>query len=327
MPAAHDENTRHDLSRVAICVATYRRAELLRDLLTSLAQLSFEKVCTPHIEVIVVDNDVSRSAKPVCDIRGFPWTIRYICEPNRGIARARNRAIVESAGAEFLAFIDDDETPGTRWLDELLCTQSHFQADVVSGPLLPAYVGNVPQWIRNGGFFRRPIFRTGDIVKLCSAGNVLIRSAVLASVPGFDEQFNLTGGEDSHFFLRIRECGFRMVFSSDAVVYEPITEKRANVSWLLRRGFQSGNCWALCERDLKPQSSATRGFKGIAHMCRGLLRVPASLWFGRAAVVRDLQELCAGAGMLAGVLGHRFQPYNEAGAGGAERANKREIHS
>jgi succinoglycan biosynthesis protein ExoM len=327
MQAAHDKNTERDSSRVAICVATYRRAELLRDLLASLAKLSFEKVCTPHIEVIVVDNDISRTAEPVCDMQKFPWTIRYICEPNRGIACARNRAIAESAGAGFLAFIDDDETPETRWLDELLWTQAQFQADIVSGPLLPAYVGNVPQWIRNGGFFRRPIFRTGDTVKLCSTNNVLIRSAVLARVPSFDEQFNLTGGEDSHFFLRVRECGFRMVFSSDAVVYEPITEKRANVSWLLRRGFQSGNSWALCERDLTPQASATRGCKGIAHMFRGLLRVPASLWLGRAAVVRDLQELCAGAGMLAGVLGHRFQPYNKAGVGRIERADKTGIHS
>ena len=327
MQVAHDENTWGGSLRVAICVATYRRAELLRDLLTSLARLSFEKVCTPHIEVIVVVNDISRTAVSVCDMHEFPWTIRYVCEPKRGIACARNRAIAESSDAGFLAFIDDDETPGTRWLDELLWTQSQFQADVVSGPLLPAYVGNVPQWIRDGGFFRRPIFRTGDIVKLCSAGNVLIRSAVLAKVPSFDEQFNLTGGEDSHFFLRVRACGFRMVFSGDAVVYEPITEKRANVSWLLRRGFQSGNCWALCERDLKPQASATRGFKGIAHMCRGLLRVPASLWFGRAAVVRDLQELCAGAGMLAGVFGHRFRPYLEAGVGRIERANKTGIYS
>jgi succinoglycan biosynthesis protein ExoM len=327
MQAAHDKNTERDSSRVAICVATYRRAELLRDLLTSLAKLSFEKVCTPHIEVIVVDNDISRTAEPVCDMQEFPWTIRYVCEPNRGIANARNRAIAESTGAEFLAFIDDDETPGTRWLDELLWTQAQFQADVVSGPLLPAYVGDVPQWIRNGGFFRRPIFRTGDIVKLCSAGNVLVRLAVLARVPSFAEQFNLTGGEDSHFFLRVRECGFRMVFSSDAVVYEPITEKRANVSWLLRRGFQSGNSWALCERDLNPQASATRGFKGIAHMFRGLLRIPASLWLGRAAVVRDLQELCAGAGMLAGVFGHRFQPYNEPGVDRIERADQTGIHS
>jgi GT2 family glycosyltransferase len=307
-------NFKNSSSSVAICIATYRRPELLRDLLSALAQLTFTKTSTPAIEVIVVDNDSSRSAKPACQLPDFPWTIRYICEPNRGIARARNSAIAAARSPAFLAFIDDDEVPHANWLDELLWTQSQFQADVVSGPVLPAYTADVPQWIRNGGFFRRPVFRTGDVVKLSSTNNALVRSSVLATVPGFDEQFNLTGAEDSHFFLRIRESGFKMIFSSAAVVYEPITEQRANLSWLLRRGYQAGNSWALCEGHVKPQDSAARGFKGIAHMFRGIVRLPGSLWRGKAAVVRNLQELCSGAGMLTGVVGHRFEPYHHKGS-------------
>ncbi len=316
MQDSRNECKRNDAPRVAICIATFQRTEQLRDLLVALGRLSFDNICPRHIDVIVVDNDAARSAESVCDIhQDYPWTIRYVCEPNRGIARARNRAIAEGADAEFLAFVDDDERPEARWLDELLWTRSQFQADVVSGPVFPEYTGEVPGWIRNGGFFRRPVFRTGNIVELCSTNNVLIRSAILAKVSGFDEQFNLTGGEDTHFFLRVGESGYRMVFSSDAVVYEHITAKRANLFWLLRRGYQSGNSWALCERDLKPEPrvTVTRGLKGIAHICRGLARVPGSLCVGKAAVVRALQELCAGAGMLAGVVGYRFLPYRDAG--------------
>ena len=315
MQDSRNEYKRNASSRVAICIATFQRTEQLRDLLAALGRLSFYNICPHRIDVIVVDNDAARSANSVCDIKDYPWTIRYVCEPKRGIARARNRAITEAADAEFLAFVDDDETPEPRWLDELLWTRSQFQADVVSGPVFPEYTGDVPEWIRNGGFFRRPVFRTGDIVELCSTNNVLIRSAILAKVSGFDEQFNLTGGEDTHFFLRVRKSGCHIVFSSAAVVHERITAKRANLSWLLRRGYQSGNSWALCERDLKPEPRVTvaRGFKGIAHICRGLARVPASLCIGKAALVRALQELCAGAGMLAGVVGYRFLPYRDAG--------------
>jgi len=303
------EHDRKGLPRVAVCIATYRRTELLADLLSALARLTFNKVRAPEIEIVVVDNDSSRTAEDVCKIKEYPWSIRYFCEPVRGIARARNRAIAEVTDANFLAFVDDDELPSTRWLDELLWAQSEFQADVVSGPLLPAYTTAVPKWVRNGGFFRRPIFRSGEIVKLCSTNNVLVRSSVLSKVPGFDELFNLTGGEDTHFFLRVRESGCRMVFSREAIVYEPITEKRANVPWLLRRGYQSGNSWALCERKMKLQNAATRGLKGIGHICRGLAHTLVSMWIGKSAIVRDLQELCAGAGMLAGALGHRFRPY------------------
>lgn len=311
MQAVEHEHATKNQPRVAVCIATYQRTELLRDLLAALARLTFKKIRAPDIEIIIVDNDNSRSAENVREIHGFPWTIRYVCEPVRGIASARNRAIAEAAGANFLAFVDDDELPETRWLDELLWAQCEFQADVVSGPVLPAYNTAVPKWVRNGGFFRRPIFRSGEVVKLCSTNNVLVRSSVLSKVSGFDELFNLTGGEDTHFFLRVRECGFRMIFSREAIVYEPITEKRANVPWLLRRGYQSGNSWALCERKIKPRDSATRGLKGIGHICRGLAHALVSLWIGKSAIVRDMQELCAGAGMLAGALGHRFQPYGD----------------
>jgi succinoglycan biosynthesis protein ExoM len=314
------EYGRNGLPRVAVCIATYRRIEPLSDLLAALARLTFEKVRAPDIEIIIVDNDSSRTAEDVCKIEGYPWRVRYFCEPVRGIARARNRAIDEVTDANFLAFVDDDELPGARWLDELLWAQGQFQADVVSGPLVPAYTAGVPKWIRNGGFFRRPIFRSGETVKLCSTNNVLIRSSVLFKVPGFDELFNLTGGEDTHFFLRVRESGFRMIFSREAIVYEPVTEKRANVPWLLRRGYQAGNSWALCERKVKPRDSTTRGFKGIGHICRGLAHALVSMWFGKSAIVRDLQELCAGAGMLAGALGHRFQPYDDSAIQATSRA-------
>jgi len=311
MQTMEHEHATKNLPRVAVCIATYQRTEPLRDLLAALALLTFKKVRAPSIEIIIVDNDSSRTAEDVCKIKGYPWSIRYFCEPIRGIARARNRAIGEVTDADFLAFVDDDELPGARWLDELLWAQWQFQADVVSGPVLPAYSIAVPKWVRNGGFFRRPIFRSGQVVNLCSTNNVLIRSSVLCKVSGFDELFNLTGGEDTHFFLRVRESGFRMIFSREAVVYEPVTEKRANIPWLLRRGYQSGNSWALCERKIKPRDSATRGFKGIGHICRGLAHALVSMWIGKSAIVRDLQELCAGAGMLAGVLGHRFQPYDD----------------
>jgi len=326
MRAIEQEHERKGSPRVAVCIATYRRTELLADLLAALARLTFSKVHAPEIEIVIIDNDRSRTAEDVCKVEGYPWSIRYFCEPVRGIARARNRAIAEVTDANFLAFVDDDELPGTTWLDELLWTQCQFQADVVSGPVLPAYTTAVPNWVRNGGFFRRPIFRSGEVVSLCSTNNVLIRSSVLFKVPGFDELFNLSGGEDTHFFLRVRESGCRMVFSREAVVYETITEKRANVPWLLRRGYQSGNSWALCERKIEPGEAATRGLKGIGHICRGLAHTLVSMWIGKSAIVRDLQELCAGAGMLAGVLGHRFQPYDDSALQADGRAIARRGH-
>jgi GT2 family glycosyltransferase len=294
----------------------------LRHLLVAISQLQFRKVNRPDVEVIVVDNDASRSAEPICRLADYPWTIHYVCEPRRGIARVRNRAIAEAQRATFLAFIDDDEAPAPQWLDELLWAQSHYHADVVSGAVLPAFSPEVSRWIKSGGFFDRPVHPTGGVVDLCSTNNVLIRRGTLRSVPRFEEKFDLTGGEDTHYFLRVRRLGFRMVASQEAVVYESISEGRANITWILRRAYQSGNSWALCERDLDSRLTVAmlRCLKAIVHMSWGVLLLLPTASFGKAAIVSSLKQICLGAGMLTGALGHRFLSYRNAGVATAERA-------
>jgi len=308
VPEKHAPNEPID---VVICIATFQRPQLLQTLFEALAQLSFRKVCEPSLQILVVDNDAAQSARPVCQIARFPWPIHYVCEPLRGIARARNRAIVCAAQANFLAFIDDDEVPVTHWLDELLWAQFQFQADVVSGPVIPAFTDEVPKWIRNGRFFHRPVFETGHAVNLFSTNNAFMRTKILRTVPCFDEQFNFSGGEDTHFFLRVREAGFRMIYSREGVVYEPVATQRANFLWLLRRGFQVGNSWAHCEGTLHSKSSvkALRVLKEFVHIGRGFVDFLASPFGGKAQLVRSLQTISAGVGTLAGVAGYRFLPY------------------
>lgn len=308
--------------QVAVCIATFKRPELLRILLESLCKLSFAKVRAPSVQIVIVDNDVAQSAKPVCEAASCPWPVQYVCEPERGIVFARNRAIERARGAHFLAFIDDDVAPAPSWLDELLWTQEQFQADVVSGAILPTFAENVPSWIREGQFFRRPVFETGTPVEVCCTANVMVRANVLTVVPGFDRDFNFTGGEDTHFFTRVRESGFRMVFSKEAIVHEFISTERANFTWLLRRGFQAGNSWALCERHVHPGSRVTalRVLKELVHISRGVLQFLASPFTGKAQALRSLQIMSSGVGTLAGVAGHRFFPYRVAGsAAGASK--------
>ena len=297
--------------RVAVCVTTFQRVKLLQRLLDALALLDFKKVREPSLQIFVIDNDANQTARSTCRAASLRWPVRYVCEPRRGIASARNRAIKCAAGSDFLAFIDDDELPVSHWLDELLHTQSQSRADVVAGSLIPAFSDDVPTWVRRGKFFDRPIFATGCAVELCSTGNVLIRAGAFSVVSGFDEQFNLTGGEDTHFFLRVREAGLRMIFAKEAIVYEPISAKRANFAWLIRRGFQVGNCWALCEGSVHPgwRTSVSRVAKELIHIGRGILELMAAPFIGKSHLVRSLQKISAGVGTLAGVAGYRFLPY------------------
>ena len=57
--------------------------------------------------------------------------MNYFIEDNRGISHARNRLVKESKNADFLAFIDDDETAEPQWLDELLSLMKQTDADAI----------------------------------------------------------------------------------------------------------------------------------------------------------------------------------------------------
>jgi succinoglycan biosynthesis protein ExoM len=300
---------------ITICIATFKRRQLLTKLLARLSQLEFRMLPAPAIKVVVVDNDADRSGEEVCAEAKLPWDLKYLVEPRRGIAVVRNRAVREAGNPHFVAFLDDDEIPSSLWLDELLDTQEQFDADVVAGPVFADFASDVPQWIASGEFFKRESHATGHLMDKCSSNNVLIRREVFDRVPSFNEDFELTGADDTEFFLRVRRSGFRIVWANDAVVYEDISMSRANFSWLMRRSYRLGNSWSLCELSVDGgiRTASLRFLKALARMAQGAGAVVISPFFGKARFVRALQTIWHGVGELTGLAGHRYQEYRHAG--------------
>lgn len=307
---------RHSETRVAICIATFKRQELLRELLEGIGRLTFHKVETPQIRIVIVDNDESASAKEVCTAVNIPWPIQYVLEQRRGITHARNRAIAEAGTVDFIAFIDDDEIPSDHWLDELLWAQAEFAADVVSGPALPRYSTDVADWIKRGGFFARHVAPTGTLRRASATNNVLIGMRVFNRVPRFDDAFAMSGAEDTDFFLRVSYAGYKIVWSQEAVVLELVSAKRGTVAWILRREYQTGNGWVFSEAgvDNSLRSRVFRFSKACGHIVLGSTNaILRSILLERIAVVRSLQRVSLGAGMLAALAGHRFLAYQGQG--------------
>lgn len=299
--------------RVAVCVCTYRRQNLLRELLQGIAKLTFRKVSVPQLTVVVVDTpDDSGSAQRVCETSSLPWPIRYVVEPRRGLTYARNRAIAEAGAVDFVALIDDDEVPSPQWLDEHLWAQAEFAADVVSGPALPKYAPEVSEWVRGGGFFDRQVAPTGTLRRACPTNNVLVGTHVFERVPKFDDAFALSGAEDTDFFLRVSTAGYRIVWSQEAAVFESVSAKRATVAWILRREYQTGNGWIFAEAtiDNSLRTRILRFLKAWGHVLIGSANaIWRSVLLDRAAVVLYLRRVSLGIGMLAALAGHRFLAY------------------
>jgi succinoglycan biosynthesis protein ExoM len=301
--------------RVAVCVITYRRPQGLQRLLDGLGRQTFTRCPAPELRIIAVDNDPEGSAEAVCrTLQDRPgMTVEYLRESRRGIPFARNAAVLHvGASADFIAFVDDDEVPDPRWLDELLHAQAIHQAHVVSGPVISEFEDPPPAWVIRGRFFDRERLSTGAPLTVARTGNVLIKTDVFRAMnPIFDERMALTGGSDTHFFLRVWRAGFKMIWADDAVITEWVSGSRITAGYVLRRGYRTGNTRGICERDF----GHARGQRGVGFVratwwiAKGLLLLPPSLLMGTHAAVRAVRGMCAGAGYFAGRMGARFEEY------------------
>lgn len=301
---------------VSICIATYQRPEGLKRLMAGIDRLVFTQLPLPTIEVIVVDNDPARSAQTFCEglKSNFQWNLKYFSEPQRGISYVRNKAVVEvSPAADLVAFIDDDEVPEPDWLEQLLTVLQAEQADVVAGPALPFFpMPDVPKWVIKGRFFEPLRYPTGQQIKFAGAGNVLVRAGVLRAMGKiFDERFALTGGEDSHFFMRVDRAGYKLVWADNAIVYEWIPTSRMNINWILRRGYRCHSSYSLSEKELDPWAKVVlkRLATGGGRIAIGLVTLLPSLFLSRDRFVTALLQICRGAGTVSGLAGRSYEEY------------------
>ena len=225
----------------SICVATYKRPELLKLLLESLVKQ--ELTDEIKLEIIVVDNDPAESGKPVLGQYADTQKISfyYYTQPINNISLARNKA-VKSATGEYIFFIDDDEIASSSWVKLMVETMANYKADAVFGRVLSYYGESTPDWIKKSYLFNRPSPPTGTPVFYTRTGNCLIKASILIQIEGpFDPAYGVTGGEDTHLFGKLRRNGNKFVNCYEAWVSEFQPPARTKTSYLIKRAFFTGN--------------------------------------------------------------------------------------
>jgi glycosyltransferase involved in cell wall biosynthesis len=296
--------------RASVCIATHKRPDGLERLLTSLTQ----QTGAPPFEVVVVDNDVGRSAEPVA--RSFTDSLRltYLVEPLRGLARVRNRAVAGSNG-DFLAFIDDDEWATPHWLAELDARATERNADVVVGSVTVLFDKEVPEHVRSCSLFQRNNVADGEPVpwKFTHTSNAYVRRSALPDQSSpFSLKFDLTGGEDVELFARMIAGGASVIAASRAEVFEHRALRRANMFWLLRRSMRNGNNsveieWSRLSGARRLRLGLGAGYRSISEGVIGL-----RAWRrDRAAATMHFINMAERLGRITGLLGIRVQEYRK----------------
>ena len=323
---------------MTVCACTFKRPEGLEALLKGLGAQVFSTLPPPKWDIVIADNEGSEDARRIC--KAFQKTstipITYVHEPGRGISHARNACLDHVAEeSDFFVFIDDDEVPDPDWLEQLICAQLATDADVVWGTVVAKFDPSAPSWIREGGFFgshpRRPgkeVEVPADLQEIGSAAtnNVLVRcSVVRESNLRFDPGRGLTGGEDKLFFRLLKRAGSRIIFAANARVCEKVPKERATLRYLMRLEYRLGNL------TLHTKIQTTKANAGRLKITRIRLRTfgrgVGALGSGAFEVVREaarslltmrprtagiamgILEMARGSGLLASVVGHRYEHY------------------
>ena len=300
--------------KIAVCALTYLRPQGLQRLLEHLRVL--EKPVDVELAIVIVDNDPAGSAADAVrrerDIS--PFEVVYRVEARRGIPSGRNTAVSAALewGADFVAFIDDDEWPDPDWLQQLWATQVSTGADVVTGPVLPVFDEPPPEWVISGGFFERPRFEHNEEIEWATTSSVLIARACFEFFDEpFDRGFGLTGGDDTHFFAQLHDAGFSIRWCETATVYEAIPASRVDVGWLVRREYRRGQTLSLSlrRRDRRVSRVVRRAVNAGLHLVRGLIQLLLGLPRGRAHWLHGAKSIALGSGMLTGLAGRQYQEY------------------
>jgi predicted glycoside hydrolase/deacetylase ChbG (UPF0249 family) len=292
------------LPHISVCICTYKRPAPLKRLLKDLNRQSTAGLFT--YSIVVADNDASRSGEvAVNELRlELAVPINYCVEPQRGIARARNK-VMENAEGDFVALIDDDEFPIRDWLLNLFKTCKRYGVDGVLGPVRRYFDEEPPMWLKKSSLFDRAVNPTGMQVEWRGArtGNALLKRAIFVGDPApFCVDFK--AGEDQDFFRRKIEEGRSFVWSAEATAYEVLPPARWKRSYYVRKALLQGAAAAR-----QPDCGIVSIAKSMIAVPLYAIGLPFALLAGQHRFMTLLVKLCDHAGKLLSLI--KINPIRE----------------
>jgi glycosyltransferase involved in cell wall biosynthesis len=238
-------------TKISVLLCTYNRSKTLGAAIESVAvQVMPESLSW---EIVVVDNNSTDQTRQVveCLQRRFPERIRYTFEPRQGVSYARNAGIREGRG-EILAFIDDDETASSGWLQNLTANLHSGEWVGAGGRVLPPPSFSPPDWLLTPRASTTgplavfdPGLEAGQLTEPPFGANMAFKREVFNRFGGFRTDLgragnNMISNEDTEFGRRLMGSGLRLRYEPTAITYHPVEEIRLRRSYFLNWWFNKG---------------------------------------------------------------------------------------
>ncbi len=250
--------TRQKTASLAIVVCTFKRPDMLRQCLRSVAAQPSPQGPHGAINVYVVDNSDEGDAERIVVEEALKSAVpmRWLEAHPANISVARNAGV--AAGSEdFVAFIDDDQELAPGWLEAVFrAFAGDDRADAWLGRVNGVF--ETPQattaavrtlfsrQIEQGSGFELFAFGPQKLGSISLATNNAIfrRATALTDAQVFDPAFGKGGGEDYDLFCRLQRRGRRFFWLAEAEVREFVPATRCDRAYLRRRFYAGGQAFA-----------------------------------------------------------------------------------
>lgn len=312
-------------TRITVAAATRRRPRMLSDLLQSLQALDVPQGA--ELSFVFVENDSSLNITDLVDefFKRTGWPARAILEPRQGISHARN-AMLDAAredGADWIAFIDDDEQVRHDWLRILWSGAKEAGAQLAGGPVVPVapVMGcsdtetEVLSYYERAGAVsdarKLAALASGRRFDLATNNWIAEMSAIETAGLRFDPEFGLSGGEDTDFSRRAHKAGLRLAWVPNAIVTEEVPNARLSAAYIADRArAQSITKFQMMKTERAKSAKVNAVVQILSKGFSGVVRVAFWPILGRYSYYRGIRSLGIAQGFIAGLRGEGQTRYS-----------------
>ena len=235
------------------------------------------------------------------------FKLTYVLEAKPGIPFARNRALFTAQEREFkyLCFIDDDAFADKSWIVNLWEQMTKYSfPEVVTGPQRALFPEDTPRFYQNAKVYHERFLVDGANLKWAATNNLMLNTDFMKK---HDLSFNeslIYGGEDKELFYRVTSKNGRIVWSSEALVSEYISQSRLNFKWALRRTFRIGATGFIMERSSRTLVSTywICLFKSSGYLVKSIVMFIPNLLLPKKTVLDSFCDLSHSAGFIYGLF-------------------------
>lgn len=199
----------------SIIVPTCNRPGQLAMCMQALARLDYPR---DRFEVIVVDDGSEMPLDEIVARFCTQLVVTLLRQENAGPAAARNTG-AEHARGTFLAFIDDDCTPASDWLQTLQTRFATTPDRIIGGRTLNALPLNL--YTTASQLIIDLVYAYYNVdpnhARFFASNNLALPAASFRAISGFDPTF--VTSEDRELCDRWLYHGYRMTYAPEAIVY------------------------------------------------------------------------------------------------------------